>query len=220
MVDFRFGEVWHSLPFLLDGAKTTVLLAVASMALALSIGIATTAIAKYGPSWAGRSAVGIVDFFRGIPLFVLILFLYYLPAGLDLPIPATVSGVSGLSLYYGSYIAEIIRGSLRSVPAGHLEASASLGLREAWAFRRIILPQALATVISPIAGQFARLLKGTSLLSVISIGELTLEGRFIMARTYASVETWIVIAGIYLVMNTALMGIAHWLERRMTVWRR
>jgi polar amino acid transport system permease protein len=160
---------------------------------------------------------GYVDFLRGTPLLVQLVLLFYLPAALGVRFPALVAGVIGLALYYGAYITEIVRGGLASVPRGHLDAARALGMPRFTTFRHIVLPQVLAIVVPPLAGQFTAVVKGTSLLSVITVFELTSAGHEISVRTVAPVETWIVVAFIYLGLNGIIAGGSVLLERRLRV---
>src|SRR6185312_10551981 len=131
------------------------------------------------------------------------------------PISPYVSGTISLAVYYGAYTIEIMRGAFEAVPAEHLDAARSLGMKTSRIFIKIQFPQVLAIIVSPLAGQFARLFKASSLLSVIGVAELTHRGQFIMERTYAPIETWLTVAAIYFAFNSLVVLGSIWLERRL-----
>jgi polar amino acid transport system permease protein len=145
--------------------------------------------------------------------------LFYGPAAMGVSLSPYVAGIIALGLYYGAYVLEIMRGAFESVPSGQVDAARSLGLSSSRIFWRIQLPQSLAIVISPLAGQFARLFKASSLLSAIGVAELTMRGHVIMTNTLAPIETWIVVAAIYLFFNTIVVLGAIYLEHRLTAGR-
>lgn len=212
-----FTSVLTLWPDLLRAAVTTLALSVAAMTLALLVGITSAALGTSRNRFARVLNRIYVDLIRGTPLLVQLVLLFYLPAVLGLRFPAVGAGLVGLALYYGAYIAEIVRGGFASVPRGHVDAARALGMSRSLIFRHVVLPQVIAVVIPPLTGQFTAVVKGTSLLSVITIFELTSAGYQISVRTIAPVETWIVIAGIYLVLNGAIAGGSVLLEQRLRV---
>jgi polar amino acid transport system permease protein len=216
MLELDFLPVVISLDQLLLAGVNTVWIAVAGMVAALACGILGAAGANSRSRWLRRLSTCYVDGFRGTPLLIQILLFFYLPpAALGVrPSPVPV-GIAVLGAYFGAYVTEILRGALRAIPAGHTDAAHSLGMSPARVFRRVVLPQVFAIVVPPLAGQFTSLVKATSLLTVIAVPELTLRGRFIMTRTLAPLETWLVIAGIYLLINWTIALGSVALERRL-----
>lgn len=216
MLELNFKPVLESLDQLLAAAVVTLVIGIVAMALAMAIGVLGAALSQSRSALRRRAVVVYVDLFRGTPLLVQILAFFFVPTALGFKISPYTCGIIALSLYYGAYISEILRGAFEGVPAGHLDAARSLGMPTGLIFRRIQLPQALAVVVSPLAGQFARLLKASSLLSVIGVAELTLRGQFVMTRTYAPIETWLVVAAIYFALYAVIVVGAIWFERRLT----
>jgi His/Glu/Gln/Arg/opine family amino acid ABC transporter permease subunit len=201
MSDFGFEPVLRLSDVLFRGALATLGLAVGGMVIAMLIGTVSAALAS-SPLRAARGVARVyVDLFRGTPLLIQLLLLFYFAPTVGLKIPALVAGLIGLGLYYGAYISEILRGALASIPRGHLDAAEALGLSKFRTFRRIVLPQALVIALPPLSSQFMALVKGTSLLSVITIFELTTVGHEVSVRTSAPVETWITVAAMYLLLN-------------------
>lgn len=220
MLGLNFTPVLDSMDQLLSAALVTLILGWSGMVIATFVGIFGAVLSQMPGRFYRHGVQTFVDVYRGTPLLVQILLFFYVPAALQIDLSPYMVGVFAIGLYYGAYIIEIFRGAYEAVPRGHIEAARSLGIPERKIFFRVRLPQALAIVISPIAGQFARLQKATSLLSIIGVSELTLRGQFVMTRTYSPIETWLVIAGIYLAMYLAIVAGAVFLERRLTVGRR
>lgn len=165
-----------------------------------------------------------VDGIRGIPLIVLAYFIYFgLPALIkslgftDFRMTALVAGTIALSLNAGAYMAEIFRAGIQSVDIGQVEAARSLGLGYARTMQRVVLPQAIRTMIPSIINQFIISLKDTSILSVIGFPELTKAGNIIVGNTFATAETWGIIAVMYLIVIITLSRIAKAFERRLNV---
>jgi His/Glu/Gln/Arg/opine family amino acid ABC transporter permease subunit len=212
MSELNFGAVFASFDQLLLAAMLSIAIGVVAMLLALLIGMIGTALSQIG--WQ-RAVIAFVDVFRGTPLLVQILVLYFVPNALGIPISPYVSGTISLAVYYGAYTIEIMRGAFEAVPAEHIDAARALGMTRNRIFFKIQFPQVLAVIVSPLAGQFARLVKASSLLSVIGVAELTHRGQFIMERTYAPIETWLTVAAIYFALNSVVVILSIWLERRL-----
>ena len=163
-----------------------------------------------------------VDAVRGVPLIVLAYFIYFgVPQGIKMmgftnfKLPALQAGVIALSMNCGAYMAEIIRAGIESVDKGQMEAARSLGLPYGTSMRRVVLPQAIRTMIPSIINQFIITLKDTSILSVIGFPELTNMGKTISGNTFKSLQTWAVVGIMYMVVIVTLSRIAKYIERRM-----
>lgn len=215
---------WHRVPVLLwaggapgpllEGLAMTLRLSLFAGLGALAAGLAAALLAL-SPSLAGRwLARGYVEAVRNTPLFIQLLFLYFVLAP-ALDMDAMAAAVLGLSLFEGAYVAEILRGGLASIDTGQWDAAKSLGMNAASALRLVALPQALRRVLPPLAGQSVSLVKDSSLASVIAIAELTLRGGEAVARTFMSFEIWFTVALLYWLVTTALSALASGLERRL-----
>ncbi|VTU16815.1 amino acid ABC transporter permease [Variovorax sp. PBL-E5] len=220
MLELNFAPVFKAFDQLMAAAMYSLAIGVAAMVLAMLVGTLGMALSQMRSRAARRAVLVYVDLFRGTPLLVQILVLFYGPSALGVPIPPYTSGIIALGLYYGAYIMEIMRGAFESIPAGHVDAARAMGMPGSRIFWRIQLPQTIAVVVSPLSGQFARLFKASSLLSVIGVTELTVRGHVIMTNTLAPIETWLVVAGIYLFFNTIVVVGAHLLEQHLTRGRR
>lgn len=156
-----------------------------------------------------------VDLFRNTPVLVQ-LYVAYFVVGTAFDIGAETAGVLTLSLFCGAYIAEMTRGQLDTFEKGQLDAARSLGLTPWQIAAHIIAPQATRRMLPPLVGQFVSLVKDSSLVSVISLTELTKAGLNIVAVSFKSFETWFVVAALYLAVNQCLSSLGRLLEERLS----
>jgi len=154
-----------------------------------------------------------IDFFRGLPLLLLFVFIYYGLGTAGLKIGALVSGVLGLTLCYGAYSAEIFRAGIQAIPKGQMEAARSLGMTNGQAMRYVILPQAIKLVVPPLTNEFIAMIKDTSLMSVIAVPELLFRAKEKMG-VVANPTPLTVAAIIYVVFTIPLIRVAARLETR------
>lgn len=211
------------LPLLLDGAKMTILLSVCSMALAVAIGLLMAIMRLYGPLPLKLLAVIYVEFFRGIPVLLLLYVLYFgiSPVvfhflGISLgDYERILVGIVAFGLNYAAYEAEIYRAGIGSIPHGQWEAAASLGMSKVTTFRRIILPQTWRVVLPPMTNDFVALFKDTSVVSVIAVVELTKQYQMLAKSSMKYVEIGLATAVLYLLMSVPLGYLSRWLEKRL-----
>jgi polar amino acid transport system substrate-binding protein len=201
------------LVYLLGGARVTVELAVLSMLVAITLGMPIALVRLYGPMPLRWLAVLYVEFFRGIPVLLLLFFLYFV-VGAAFHIDAFTTAVVGFGLNYAAYEAEIYRAALGAVPRGQWEAAASLGMSGPLTFRRIILPQALRIILPPMTSDFVALFKDTSVVSVIAVAELTKRYQIAAQSSLKYVEIGLVTAVLYLLMSVPLGYLSRYLEQR------
>jgi len=143
----------------------------------------------------------IIDTFTGLPLLVLLVWLYYaLPIFTGIHISAFVTAVMALSLNLGGFSAEIFRAGIQSVPTGQVEAAISLGMTRWHTLRRIVLPQAVKVIIPPLSGRYIETIKLTSLASIIAVDELLHSGQNLISISFRPLEIYTAIAFIYLAM--------------------
>jgi polar amino acid transport system substrate-binding protein len=202
------------LPRLLEGAVLTTILAVVSFAVAMALGLIVALARLYGPWPARWLAVGYVEFFRGVPVLILLYFLYFGLSDLGLPLPAFVAAVIGLGLNYAAYEAEVYRAGILGVPAGQWEAAAALGMPPPLAFRRVILPQAIRGILPPMTNDFVALFKDTSVVSIIALEELAKQYQIISKTSLKYIEVGLVTAALYLILAIPLGYLSRYLEAR------
>ncbi|MCV7210878.1 amino acid ABC transporter substrate-binding protein/permease [Mycolicibacterium canariasense] len=211
-----FGLLQSTFSVLMSGLKMTIILTVVSIAIALVLGIVFGLLRVSRSVWLRAIGTTYVDIFRGTPLLVQAFFIYFgIPSALGFTMTALTAGIITLSLNAGAYMTEIVRGGIQSVDKGQMEAARSLGIGYLPTMRRVILPQAIRTMIPSYVNQFVITLKDTSILSVIGIAELTQTGRLIIARNYQSFTMWLIIGIIYFVVIMALTKLSDRLERRL-----
>jgi polar amino acid transport system substrate-binding protein len=201
------------LPALIRAAAVTLLLSCLSMALAVAVGIAIAAGRVYGRAFVRAGLTGYVELVRGTPVLLQLFVLYY---GLTsvVRLPAFVAALLGLGLNYAAYESEIYRGALEAVPRVQLEAARTLGLSERLIFRFVRGPQAFRLALAPMTNDFVALLKDSSLVSVITVVELTKETAIFAANIGSWVLPGALCAAIYLAMSLPLSRLARRLERR------
>jgi polar amino acid transport system permease protein len=205
----------HSLAYLTLAAGMTLYVSVAGIILGMGIGFAVCLARLSGnPILAGVGAF-YVSFFRGVPLLVQLLFIYYFLAEFGVDVPAMAAAIGGLGLASGAYQAEILRGALSATPSGQGEAAVALGFSRASVWRRILLPQALRISVPPLINEFTLLLKASSLVSVVGIAELTRVSMNIASSTYRPLEAYVGGGLFYLAINLCLAGLGAIAERRL-----
>lgn len=168
-----------------------------------------------------------VDIIRGVPMIVLAFFVYFgvpyffntIIGGFSISLTALQAGTICLALNCGAYMAEIIRAGIQSVDKGQMEAARSLGLTYGMAMRKVVLPQAIRTMIPTFINQFIITLKDTSILSVIGFPELVNTAKNVQANTFMSFQTWAIVGIMYLIVITILSRSAKRVERRLSVGR-
>ncbi|HZZ59648.1 MAG TPA: amino acid ABC transporter permease [Roseiarcus sp.] len=207
--------ILHSFGYLTQAAGVTVAVSLAGIVIGFVIGALICAARLSRRAWLRRLGGAYVSIFRGVPLLVQLLFIYYFLAEFGLDVPAIVAAVGGLALSSSAYQAEILRGAFNAVPRGQAEAAVALGFNGLEIWRRILLPQALRISIPPLINEFILLLKASSLVSVVGIAELTRVSMNIASLTYRPLEAYLGGGLFYLAINLTLAGFGALAERRL-----
>jgi polar amino acid transport system permease protein len=209
-----WSSVWSYRELFFRGWLITVAISIGSLLLSVIIGtLAALCARSHIPLLTTLSKV-YVELIRGTPLLVQILFFYYVVAhhiGLE---NRYIAGIVILSLFNGAYIAEMIRGGLETVSATQLESAKAIGLSKLQAYRFVIFPQAIRQIIPPLAGQFASIIKDSSLLSIIGINELTNSAQQINSATYSTLESYLPLGIAYLILTLPISLWSNQLEKR------
>jgi len=203
------------LPSLLQAAVITLILSCGAMGLAVAVGVAIATGRLYGNRITQLILMGYVELIRGTPLLLQLFVLYYGIAA-AIRLPAFVASLMGLALNYAAYESEIYRGALLAVPVGQLEASRTLGFTEFQTLRLVRGPQAFRLALAPMTNDFVALLKDSSLVSVLTVVELTKQTQMFATNLGSWVIPGAICAGLYLIMSLPLAALARALERR---WR-
>jgi His/Glu/Gln/Arg/opine family amino acid ABC transporter permease subunit len=214
-LDWRF--ILRSLPLFLSGLTVTLQLAFLTIAIATVWGL-VVAFGRMSRYWALRiPAEAYIEVVRNTPLLVQMYFIYFGFAMAGYGLPGFASGLLALSLQNGGYIAEIFRAGIQSISVLQIEGGRALGMRRWLILRVVVLPQAIVCVIPPLANQFVLIIKDTSLVSAIAVGDLMQAGKLLSERTAASYEIFLILALFYLAMTSLVAGILRLLENRFAV---
>lgn len=213
--EFNWEATINSIPHLLPGIPYTLLISFGGLAIGFFIGIFFGLLRISPFRWLRWPAIVYVEVFRGTPILVQVLFIFYgLPQLLGSPINALVAGIAAIAVNSGAYISEIVRGGVQSIERGQREASLSLGLSRTQAFRYVIWPQAFRRMIPPLGNQSIISIKDTSLFSVIGVGELVRQGQVYIASTFTAMEVYLMVAIMYLAITWTLSIILRQLENK------
>ncbi|KAA9159951.1 amino acid ABC transporter permease [Amycolatopsis acidicola] len=216
---FLDASTWTQ--FLLPGLVNTLKAAALSIVIALPVG-ALLGIGRLSEHrWIRVPASVIVEFFRAIPVLMLMVFaaeLYAYYTDIDSETRPLFAAVTGLVLYNGSVLAEVFRSGIRALPRGQSEAGYTLGMRKTQVMTNILLPQAVTLMLPAIVSQLVVVLKDTALAGQLTIGytELIRTSGTITANFSNTIPTLIVVAILYIIMNLILTSFASWLERRLS----
>jgi polar amino acid transport system permease protein len=214
--------------FARDGILVTIVVTVVSYVLIVIVGL----LGGMGRLSKNKLIFGIaslyVEVVRGIPLLVQLIAWYFASPviiqklGLWLnsqplieyranPI---ITAIMAITVCYGAYMSEIVRSGIQSVPKGQMEAARSLGMSHFQAMRYVVLPQAFRIILPPMGNEFISLLKDSSLVSVVAVADLTRRGREFMAAHFNPIETWLMVALLYLIMTIVAARVVSYIEKR------
>ena len=215
MSGFDFDLIVEYLPDFWRGARATIFYSLTSLGLAVAIGL-VVALCRISHIALLRLLARIyIDAIRGTPALIQIFFVYFGMPAFGVNLSAPTAAVVALGINSGGYLAEIFRAGIMSVDPGQTEAGRSLGMSYGRTMWRITLPQAGLLVVPPAAGEFTNLVKGTSLLSTISVAELTRVAQQIVGVTFRPIEAYVAIGVIYYCLNAVIAQGAVWLERSL-----
>lgn len=201
------------LPSLIDGLKMTLTLFFIIGAVSIPLGFLVAVIRVYGPKWLGFLIQIYIFIMRGTPLLLQLMFVFFgLPlAGITLD--RFTAAVLAFIINYAAYYAEIFRGGITAVPKGQFEAISVLGIGKVRGFFKIIIPQVFKIVLPSIGNEVIALVKDTSLVYVIGLGELLRAGQ-IAANTYASLLPFLAVGSIYLAVTAIITVLLNWSESK------
>jgi polar amino acid transport system permease protein len=224
---------WRIILFVRDGIWVSLSTTVVSFFLVLFVGL----VVGLGRLSKNKAINGIstvyVEVIRGIPLLVQLLFWYFAfpsviqsignllnfePLKNYLANPVGMA-IMGLTFCYAAYMAEIYRAGIQSIPKGQMEAARSLGMSHIEAMRYVILPQAVRIILPPVGNEFISLLKDSSLVSVVAVADITRRGREFMAANFIPLETWVMVALIYLTMTLFSARVVTFIEHKTRLER-
>lgn len=211
--DLNFAPVFASYELLLQGAWMTIRLSASAMVLGLMLAVFGAWAKTSGPGFLRRLVSGYVEVIRNTPFLVQIFFIYFGLPSLGLQLDPYSAALLAMIINVGAYATEIIRAGIESIHRGQIEAGFALGLKPWQNFRYIVLKPALRTVYPALTSQFIFLMLTSSVVSVISAGDLTAVGATIGSQTFASFEVYFVITAMYFIMSMGFSSLFSLIER-------
>lgn len=213
---FLNGRVFvETLPLILSGLSTTLVLGMTSIAASMVLGLALALVRLYAGRAGRVLAIAYIDVFRAVPVLVFLIIIYYALPFVGIRLSPFGSAASALSIVGSAYSAEIFRAGIQAVPRGQFEAAQALGLHTWLVMARVVLPQAIRLVVPPATSNCISILKDTALASVVAMPDLLKQATQAQALA-ANPTPLIAAAGIYLVMLLPLVRLVGRLERRWT----
>lgn len=217
-VIFDWSVVWYAAPLLAHGVLMTLQVSLVAGALGLALGLVLGLASLSGLrplQWLVRCYV---DFIRGTPLLIQIFLVFFALPVVGLRLPEFWAGVVALALNSGAYIAEVVRGAVGSIERGQAEAALSIGMTRGRVLWYVLLPQAWRPMLPPLTNDLITLTKNSSLLSAISVYELTRAGQAVISTHFAPFEIYLLLALYYYLLVTGLSLLARRLERSLPAW--
>jgi polar amino acid transport system permease protein len=215
LIDLTFA--WQILPALLSAAMTTIGITLVGFAIALVGGLVLALMRRSRLRFVAWPAVATIEFVRSTPLLIQLYFLFYVMPEFGVMLSATAAGITGIALHYACYVAVVYSAGLDSVPRGQWEACKVLSLPRFGAYRRVILPQAIRTVLPALGNYLIAMFKDTPVLSAITVVELMLQAKNIGSQSFRYLEP-ITIAGLFfLCISLVAAMLMRSLERVMAL---
>ncbi|MGX7394485.1 amino acid ABC transporter permease [Carnobacterium mobile] len=200
---------------LLEGFKYTLYSSLIALVISLIVGVLLAIFQISTNKLLKGLANAYVEFFRNIPLLIIVMFFYVVVPLYWFQIDGFTAGTIGLTIYTSAFIAETVRAGILSVPKGQMEAGLSTGFTYSQTLRYIVLPQAIKIVIPPLGNQFINLVKNSSVLAMVAGLDLMYQGDLIASETFNTFDTYILIGGLYLIITLPLTYLMAYIERRL-----
>jgi polar amino acid transport system permease protein len=214
-----FSGTFARADLFVQAGEFTVLLSAVAMVLGMAVGVVGAAMRLSRFRIARWIAFSYVELIRNTPFLVQIYILYFGLPALGMRISALTAAVLSLTLYAGAYITEIVRAGILTIDKGQAEAAKTLGLSPYQTFRYVILVPALSAIFPALTSQFVLILLASSVVSVVSVPELTATANDIQGLTFRSLEAFLVVAAIYLALTAAFKGFYGLIDRSLFSFR-
>lgn len=211
----QLKQYWSFLPLLLGAALKTLEISAVAMALAIGLGLLMALARVFAPRAVAWPVVGFIELIRGTPLLIQLFIIFYGLPTVGIRLSPFWAAVIGLGINYAAYEAENYRAGIQSIPKGQLDAALALGLSRMQTIRKIVLPQAVRLVIPPVTNDFIALLKDSSLVSVITMVELTKMYGQLASTYYDYIGLGLLTAAIYFVLGLPIARLSRALEARL-----
>jgi polar amino acid transport system permease protein len=210
--------VWHAVPRLAEASVVTIEIASLAGIAEIAFGVVLGLLSLSPSALVRRLVLAYVDVVRGTPLLVQIFFVFFVLPRFGLDLPEFWAGVFALGLNGAAFIAEIVRGAVGAVERGQTEAARSIGMAHGKILVWILLPQAFRQIVPPVTNEIINLTKNTSLLSAISVFELTRAGASLVSIYFAPLEIYTLLAIYYYAIVKVLSALSSYLESRLPRW--
>jgi polar amino acid transport system permease protein len=216
-MDGFLHELWIARWALLEGCVRTVEISAAAIAMGSALGLLVGTSLAYGPRALRWICRFYVDVIRGTPVLVLVLASFYVLAVIGIQFSAVQAGIFALTIFCGAHMGEIVRGALQAIAPGQVEAARSVGLKFPQILRLVLLPQALRQIVPVWINIGAELVKASTLLSIIGVGELLLKTQQIVGRNFMTLEFYMLAGFLYFIMNFGIERLGKRAERRFAL---
>jgi len=213
MTEF-FHDAAEFLPVLLQGVKLTIAVALGSLVFSTLLGLVWALMRVSNWPWLVKISAGIINLLRGIPIIVLLFYIYFVMPDVGISLTALQAAIIGLGIAYSAYHAENFRAAIQAIDNGQIEAAMSMGMGWWLTMRRVILPQAFKIVLPPYGNIMIMMLKDSSQASIITVAELSLQGKLIAVSTFKNATVFNLVALLYLIMCVPLILIVRHFEKR------
>jgi polar amino acid transport system permease protein len=201
-------------PILLQGVWLTILVTIGSLLLSTILGLLWALMRVSGLRALSLLSAGLINLIRGIPIIVLLFYLYFVMPDFGVTLTALQAAILGLGIAYSAYQAENFRAGIEAIDKGQIEAAQTIGMGWWLTMRRVVLPQAVRIVLPPYGNIMIMLLKDSSQASTITVAELALQGKLIASSTFKNTSVFTLVALMYLTMSIPLILLVRHLEKR------
>ena len=209
---------WHDaaefFPILLNGVALTIIVTVGSLLLSTVLGLVWAMMRVSGVSALSWLSAAFINVIRGIPIIVLLFYLYFVMPDFGIALTALQASILGLGIAYSAYQSENFRAGIEAIDKGQIEAAQSIGMGWWLTMRRVVLPQAVKIVLPPYGNIMIMLLKDSSQASTITVAELALQGKLIASSTFKNTSVFTLVALMYLTMSIPLILLVRHFEKR------
>ncbi|QIO36011.1 amino acid ABC transporter permease [Bradyrhizobium sp. 1(2017)] len=209
---------WHDavefFPILLNGVALTIIVTIGSLLLSTVLGLIWAMMRVSGIKVLSMLSASLINVIRGIPIIVLLFYLYFVMPELGVTLSALQAAILGLGIAYSAYQAENFRAGIEAIDKGQIEAAQSIGMGWWLTMRRVVLPQAVRIVLPPYGNVMIMMLKDSSQASTITVAELALQGKLIASSTFKNTSVFTLVALMYLTMSIPLILLVRHFEKR------
>ena len=209
-----FSDAVEFFPILLQGVWLTIVVTIGSLALSTVLGLFWALMRVSGIGVLVGLSAGLINVIRGIPIIVLLFYLYFVMPDFGVALTALQASILGLGIAYSAYQSENFRAGIEAIDKGQIEAAQSIGMGWWLTMRRVVLPQAVKIVLPPYGNIMIMMLKDSSQAATITVAELALQGKLIASSTFKNTSVFTMVALMYLTMSIPLILLVRHFEKK------